>query len=182
MSVKIISKDEKDRELIMETVRNARNQDYTPEMLCELQKVIETKYYYWWLMDMKGEEYAPDLFGRNFHYFCNGHPVTDDGAYQALTSKWVNSAMVTMHMGHQPLVWLMDENNARGVFQYEDHHVYKEDDSVVETWMVYCDDFEKDSGGTWHITTMRMYQKQADGRYRDPFPPKDWVPEGWKES
>ena len=108
--------------------------------------------------------------------------MTDDGAYQALTSKWVNSAMVTMHMGHQPLVWLMDENNARGVFQYEDHHVYKEDDSVVETWMVYCDDFEKDSGGTWHITTMCMYQKQADGRYRDPFPPKDWVPEGWKES
>ncbi len=87
--------------------------------------------------------------------------------------------MVTSHMGHQPLVWIMDESHARGVFQYEDHHVYTEDGYTVETRVIYCDDFVKEEDGCWHIHTMRMYQYQTNGEYRNPLPPKGWEPEEW---
>lgn len=169
------------KELILDVIKHARRQTYTPEMLCQLQKIIEAKYYYWWIMDMKKEEYAVELFTEDFHGYVNGHLISGAAKGQALTSKWVNAPMTTMHMGHQPLVWLIDENHARGVFQYEDHQIYKEDGYKVETWMVYCDDFEKDSEGMWHIKTMRMFRKQADGQYRDPLPPKDWKPKEWEE-
>jgi len=181
MAVKIMSREQRDDALIMEVIRNARKQDYTPDLLCELQKVVETKYYYWWLMDMKKEECARELFAEDFSYYYNGYLVTEDGAEQAKTSKWTNSALVTMHMGHQPMVWLIDQTHARGIFQYEDHHVSIEDSSVIETWMVYCDDFKKYEDGSWHISTMRMYPKQSDGRYRNPFPPDGWIPEGWEQ-
>lgn len=181
MSVKIFPESPAGQEMILEVVRNARKQKYTPEMLCELQKIIETKYYYWWLMDLKKEEGALELFSEDFKYYCNDYLVTDQKKTQALTSKWVNSFMVTMHMGHQPLLWLIDADHARGVFQYEDHHVYKDDKSIVETRMVYCDDFVRDDDGIWHIQTLRMYQKQTDGRYKNPFPPEGWVPEHWEE-
>ncbi|BDF34188.1 hypothetical protein CE91St62_22530 [Lachnospiraceae bacterium] len=181
MAVKIMSREQKDDALIMEVIRNARKQDYTPDLLCELQKVVETKYYYWWLMDMKKEECARELFAKDFSYYYNGYLVTEDGAEQAKTSKWTNSSLVTMHMGHQPMVWLIDQTHARGIFQYEDHHVSIEDGSVIETWMVYCDDFKKYEDGSWHISTMRMYPKQSDGRYRNPFPPDGWTPEGWEQ-
>lgn len=166
--------------LLWDVIRHARKQNYTPEMLCQLQKIIETKYYYWWIMDMKKEEYAVELFSKDFKGYYNGHLMSDNPKGQAVKSKWVNMPMTTMHMGHQPLVWLIDENHARGVFQYEDHQIYKADDYRVETWMVYCDDFERDKAGVWHIKTMRMFIKQSDGQYKNSSPPKDWEPEKWE--
>ena len=164
----------KERERILEVVLNARKQQYTPELLCEFQKIIDTKYYYWWLMDMKKEEYAIKLFTDDFRCYHNGQLAANDPLTQAKHAKWSNLPMVTSHMGHQPLIWIIDDCHAKGVFQYEDHHVYKEDGYNVETRVIYCDDFVKDEEGVWHIKTMRMYQ------YRNPLPPKGWEPEEWE--
>lgn len=179
MAVKAISGSSKDQELIIDTLKHARRQEYTPQRLCELQKIIETQYYYWWIMDMKKEEFCLELFDEDFQYYFNGYLAASKPEEQARSSKWVNARLSTMHMGHQPLVWLMDEKNARGIFQYEDHQVYRESGEVVETWMVYCNDFCKDEEGVWHIKTMRMIQRQADGRYHDINPPEGWEPEEW---
>ena len=56
MAFKVRTLKPKERDRILEVVLNARRQQYTPELLCEFQKIIETKYYYWWLMDLKKEE------------------------------------------------------------------------------------------------------------------------------
>ena len=170
------------KEMVLEVIQNARKQEYTPEKLCQLQKVIEAKYYYWWIMDMKKEEYACELFDDDFTFYCYG-PTKRDKKDQAMASKWVNAPMQTMHMGHQPLVWLIDDNHARGVFQYEDHHTYMDEpEKTVEEWMVYCDDFVKDEKGVWHISALRMAFRKLDGSFRDPVaPPEGWVPEEWEE-
>ena len=88
--------------------------------------------------------------------------------------------MQTMHMGHQPMIWIQDETHARGIFQYEDHMCYFDDASVCEGWAVYCEDFVK-RDGVWYISRHRMAYRQMDGTYKNPFPPKDWVPEDWEE-
>jgi hypothetical protein len=62
--------------------------------------------------------------------------------------------MQTMHMGHQPMIWLIDENHARGVFQYEDHMCYYDDCEVLQSWMVYCDDFVKGEDGKVRYTQL----------------------------
>lgn len=181
MGVKIVDAFVEREPLLFDTVLHARRQQYTPERLCVLQKVIETQYYYYWLMDLKKEEYAVDLFGPDFRYFYNNYEVKLTGEQQALRSKWVNSQMVTMHMCHQPLVWLMDDAHARGIFQYEDHNVYREDGQVVESWTVYCNDFTKNADGVWQISTLRLYQKQGDGRFRNINPPEGWKPDDWEK-
>ena len=66
MAVKAISGCDKDQELIIDTLKHARRQEYTPQRLCELQKIIETQYYYWWIMDMKKEEFCLELFDEDF--------------------------------------------------------------------------------------------------------------------
>lgn len=180
MAVKAFPFDPNIREMVVEVIKNVRKQEYTPEKLCQLQKVVEAKYYYWWIMDMKKEEYACELFADDFTYYC-GRPFKNDKKKQALTSKFVNAPMQTMHMGHQPMIWLMDDSHARGVFQYEDHHVYMDNGDTVEGWMVYCDDFEKDEQGVWHISTLRMGYRQMDGAFRATTPPEDWTPEDWEE-
>lgn len=179
MALKVIPFDPKIHEMTLEVIKNVRAQEYTAEKLCQLQKVIEAKYYYWWIMDMKKEEYACELFSEDFSYYC-GRKSPNNRKQQAMASKWVNAPMQTMHMGHQPMVWLIDDTHARGVFQYEDHHAY-EDGYVVEGWMVYCDDFVKDEKGVWHISCLRMGYRQMDGSFRDPVPPQDWVPQEWEE-
>lgn len=177
MAAKVRTLRPKERDRIMKVVLNARKQRYTPELLCVLQKIIETKYYYWWLMDMKKEESAVELFTEDFRYYYNGQLAVKDPLTQARNAKWSNLPMATSHMGHQPLIWIIDSHHARGVFQYEDYNVYKEDGYVVETRMIYCDDFVKDAEDKWHIRTMRMYMCQADGQYRNPIAPKDWMPD-----
>lgn len=179
MSLKIVNDKTEQEAILLETVSEARRQHYTPEKLCQLQKVIETQYYYYWLMDLQKEEFAADLFSPDFRYFFNNYEVKVNGEEQALRSKWVNRQMVTMHMCHQPLVWLIDETHARGIFQYEDHNMYREDGQLVESWTIYCDDFVKNADGIWQIAVMRLYQKQGDGRFRDINPPEGWKPEDW---
>lgn len=88
--------------------------------------------------------------------------------------------MQTMHMGHQPMIWFIDSDHARGVFQYEDHMCYFDDAETCEGWAVYCEDFVKENG-VWRISRHRMAYRQMDGFYRDPIPPESWVPEDWEE-
>ncbi len=181
MATQAIPFDKKFGEMVLEVVKNVRRQEYTPEKLCQLQKVIECKYFYWWAMDMKKEEYATELFTDDFAYYMGRRLVAKDKRAQALNAKWSNKDMQTMHMGHQPMVWLIDDTHARGVFQYEDHMVYFDDGQVVEGWMVYCDDFVKCEDGAWRISRLRMAYREMDGSYRDPIPPKGWQPEDWEE-
>ena len=164
---------------VIEVMKNVRRQQYTPELLCEHQKILETMYFYWWSMDMKKEEYAMEFFSDDFMYW-NGAPGVTDKKVQALTSKWCNRVMQTMHMGHQPLIWIIDDTHARGIFQYEDHMCYFDDMETCEGWAVYCEDFVKEDG-VWKISRHRMAYRQMDGFYRDPIPPEDWIPEDWEE-
>lgn len=174
---------QKEIDMIVEVIQNVRKQQYTPETLCQLQKIIETKYYYWWIMDMKKEEWGCELFKENLQASFGEWEYELPGAEQALEAKWVNKDMQTMHMGHQPLVWLIDENHARGIFQYEDSMCYFSDNYTSKTCMMYCDDFEKDENGVWHITALRMCQREQDNPLRlDDQRPADWRPEGWTEN
>lgn len=181
MAVQVLPFDEKLKEMAIEVMKNVRRQQYTPETLCELQKILEAKYFYWWSMDMKKEEYAVDLFvPEGFTYYNFGpHPKT--GLDQARTSKYVNSFLCTMHMGHQPLIWLMSDTEARGIFQYEDHHTYLDDGSQVETWAIYVDDFVKGEDGVWRIKDLRMAFKKMEGAYKQTTAPEGWEPEEWDE-
>ena len=55
------------------------------------------------------------------------------------------------------MIWLIDENHARGVFQYEDHMCYYDDCEVLQSWMVYCDDFVKgEDAGYTGISGIRL--------------------------
>ena len=123
--------------MVLDVITHVRRQEYTPEQLCQLQKIIECKYFYWWCMDMKKEEYMMELFTDDFRYYLNGHLTVKDKLLQARNAKWCNKDMQTMHMGHQPMIWLIDENHARGVFQYEDHMCYYDDSEVLQGWLVY---------------------------------------------
>ena len=126
MATRNIPFPDKVRDMVLE-VTHVRRQEYTPEQLCQLQKIIECKYFYWWCMDMKKEEYVMELFSDDFRYYLNGHLTVKDKLLQARNAKWCNKDMQTMHMGHQPMIWLIDENHARRVFQYEDHMCYYDD-------------------------------------------------------
>ena len=86
MAVKAISGSDKDQELIIDTLKHARRQEYTPQRLCELQKIIETQYYYWWIMDMKKEEFCLELFDEDFQYYYNGYLASTKPEEQARTS------------------------------------------------------------------------------------------------
>ena len=84
-----------------------------------------------------------------------------------------------MHMGHQPMIWLIDDRHARGVFQYEDHMCYYDNSEVLQGWLVYCDDFVKGDDGAWRIQKLRMAYREMDGSFRSTMVPKDWVPDEW---
>ena len=71
--------------MVLEVIKNVRRQEYTPEQLCQLQKVIECKYFYWWAMDMKKEEYAMELF-TDFAYYMGRHLVTKNTFSPAIAS------------------------------------------------------------------------------------------------
>ena len=177
--MKLFKTDPKMREMITEVMKNARRQTYTPETLCQLQKILETQYFYYWSMDMKKEEYVCDLFTEDFVYSCFGEKGTAP-RQQALRSKYVNRNMSTMHMCHQPLVWLMSDNTARGIFLYEDNHSYA-DGGNVENYAVYCDDFRKCGDGVWRINELRMCYRKMNGELRDLDVPEGWEPKHWEE-
>ena len=127
MATRNIPFPDKVRDMVLDVITHVRRQEYTPEQLCQLQKITECKYFYWWCMDMKKEEYVMELFTDDFRYYLNGHLAVKDKLLQARNAKWCNKDMQTMHMGHQPMIWLIDDTHARGVFQYEDHMCYYDD-------------------------------------------------------
>ena len=131
MATRNIPFPDKVRDMVLDVIKHVRRQEYTPEQLCQLQKIIECKYFYWWCMDMKKEEYVMELFTDDFRYYLNGHLAVKDKLLQARNAKWCNKDMQTMHMGHQPMIWLIDDTHARGVFQYEDHMCYYDDSLYV---------------------------------------------------
>ena len=179
MALMLIPADPKLQEMALEVMRKVRRQTYTPERLCELQKIVETKYLYWWSNDMKKEEFNCELMTDEIEFYRFGSEVHRPNKEQARVAKWCNAPMETMHMGHQPLVWFMDDTHARGLFQYEDHMTYREDQETVNGWMFYLDDFVKCDDGVWRISALRMSYKKMNGMYRNPNPPDDWMPEEW---
>ena len=156
MATRNIPFPDKVRDMVLDVITHVRRQEYTPEQLCQLQKIIECKYFYWWCMDMKKEEYVMELFTDDFRYYLNGHLAVKDKLLQARNAKWCNKDMQTMHMGHQPMIWLIDDTHARGVFQYEDHMCYYDNSEVLQGWLVYCDDFVKGDDGAWRIQKLRI--------------------------
>ena len=148
--MKIIKKDSTIEELVIEVMKNVRCQKYTSEKLCDLQNIIDTQFFYYWSMDMKKEEYACDLFTDDFVYRCFSEAPTEPKS-QALRSKFVNRNMMTMHMSHNPLVWLINDTEARGIFLYEDNNTYTDGDTV-EGFSMYCNDFRKCEDGIWRIS------------------------------
>ena len=179
MATRNIPFPDKFRDMVLDVIKHVRRQEYTPEQLCQLQKIIECKYFYWWCMDMKKEEYVMELFTDDFRYYLNGHLAVKDKLLQARNAKWCNKDMQTMHMGHQPMIWLIDDTHARGVFQYEDHMCYYDDSEVLQGWLVYCDDFVKGDDGAWRIQKLRMAYREMDGNFRSTMVPKDWMPDEW---
>ena len=69
MAVFNIPFNEEFRGMVIDVMKHVRRQQYTPEMLCEHQKILECMYFYWWSMDMKKEEYATELFDDDFEYW-----------------------------------------------------------------------------------------------------------------
>ena len=152
--MKIMKQDAKIQKLVIEVMKHVRQQTYTPEQLCERQRILDAQYFYYWSMDMKKEEYVCDLF-------------TEDFTYR------------TMHMSHNPLIWLIDETHARGIFLYEDNNSYK--DHTVEGFSMYCNDFRKCEDGVWRISKMRIGYRKMNGALDDYDVPKDWEPKKWEE-
>ena len=178
--MKIMKFDSNLRKMIIEVMQNARRQQYTPETLCQLQKIIEAKYFYYWSMDMKKEEYVCDLFTEDFKYYCfQEQDITPKE--QAVRSKYVNRDMSTMHMCHQPLIWLMSETTARGIFLYEDSHTYKDDNKSVDNYAIYCDDFRLCPDGVWRISHLRLGYRKMNGELRSTGAPEGWEPKNWDE-
>ena len=52
MATRNIPFPDKVRDMVLDVITHVRRQEYTPEQLCQLQKIIECKYFYWWCMDM----------------------------------------------------------------------------------------------------------------------------------
>ena len=66
--MKIMKQDVKIQKLVIEVMKHVRQQTYTPEQLCERQRILDAQYFYYWSMDMKKEEYVCDLFTEDFTY------------------------------------------------------------------------------------------------------------------
>lgn len=168
MGIRHFEMTNEEKEMILEVMEKARTQEYTPQMLCDLQKVIDAQYYYWWINDLKVEERAKHLFTEEFDAACTGV-----GGYQttplgwAKNAKYCNSFVNSLHMGHNPLVWFMDDTHARGIFFFESHFTYLDNpDEKVELFFIYCDDFVKKEDGQWYIDHYRLIQTKSDGEHR----------------
>lgn len=178
--MKIMRTDPKLRKMVVEVMQNVRRQTYTPEQLCDIQCILDAQHFYYWSMDMKKEEYVCDLFTDDFVYYTFKETPTDPKT-QALRSKYVNRDMSTMHMCHQPMVWLQSSTTARGIFLYEDNHTYKGGGETVEDYAIYCDDFRKCDDGVWRINELRMIFRKCNGTLRDVEAPEGWEPKHWDE-
>ena len=73
MALILIPADPKLQEMALEVMRKARRQTYTPERLCDLQKILDTKYLYWWSNDMKKEEFNCELMTEEIEFYSFGN-------------------------------------------------------------------------------------------------------------
>lgn len=150
---------------------------YSKKRLSDLQKLIDAQYFYWWMNDMKKEEYALELFEEKFPSYCTGAGDYDDtNLGWARNAKYVNSFLNSAHMGHQPLVWFMDDTHARGIFFFESNMNYLSDKVQHEHFFAYVNDFVKHDDGQWYISAYRLIQTKLHGTIR---PETFGAPEGY---
>lgn len=171
-----MSQEEKD--MIFEVMVNARKQTYTPERLCDLQKIVDTQYLYWWMNDLNKEQFAKEIFEENIDCYCTGVGKYPSTAYGwAINAKWCNSFINSAHMGHQPIVWFQDDTHARGIFFFESNMNYWDNKEQHEHFYIYLHDFTKHDDGQWKISAYRLIQTKLHGVMR----PETFVaPEGYK--
>ena len=183
MVVRNITLTQEEREMVLEVMQSVRKQNYTAEILCERQKILDTQYFYWWMNDMKVEEKAADIFTENFEAYCTGFGKYPGSAYGwARSAKYGNSFMNTAHMGHQPLVWIKDQNHARGIFFFESAMNYMDNPSdELKQFYIYCNDFEKQADGNWKISAYRLIETKQIGEMRADtvVAPDDYSLPGW---
>ena len=184
MAVKNIVLTEEERKMVLEVMQEARKQSYTPDKLCQLQKILDTQFYYWWMNDMKAEENADVIFTENFEAYCTGFGKYPGSAYGwAKNAKYGNSFMNTAHMGHQPLVWIKDEDHARGIFFFESAMNYMDNPSdELKQFYIYCNDFVRQADGTWKIAAYRLIETKQIGEMRAEtvMAPEEYQVSGWK--
>jgi len=173
----------KEREMILEVMKNNRKQTYTPERLCDLQKIVDTQYFYWWMNDIKKEEYASEIFEEDLDCYYSGV-----GEYKSTPLNWgkdakfCNSFINSAHMGHQPLVWFMDDTHARGIFFFESNMNYLDNRELYEHFFVYLHDFAKHEDGRWMISAYRLIPIKTHGAIRPETlsAPKEYVFPAWE--
>ncbi len=72
MAVFNIPFNEEFRAMVIDVMKHVRRQLYTPEMLCEHQKILECMYFYWWSMDMKRKSTPPKFLTTIFSIGMEG--------------------------------------------------------------------------------------------------------------
>ncbi len=175
---------EQEKALVLEVMKNARKQEYTPEKLCEIQKIIDTQYFYWWMNDLKKEELANEIFEDELECYCTGAGFYKSSAHDwAVGAKYCNSFINSAHMGHQPLVWLQDDTHAKGIFFFESNMNYLDNKDLHEHFFIYCHDFVKRSNGRWAISAYRLIQTKLHGVVRPEtfVAPADYIFPPWEE-
>ena len=65
--MKIMKQDVKIQKLVIEVMKHVRQQTYTPEQLCERQRILDAQYFYYWSMDMKKRRVCLRPFYRRFY-------------------------------------------------------------------------------------------------------------------
>lgn len=157
-----------EREMILEVMRKVRDQPCTPESLCEIQKILEAQWYYYWCNDMKKEEYLLDYFEEGFTSYYPGI-----GYYKVSPLEWcrngkyVNSFMNTAHMAHNPMIWLQDATHARGIFFFESNMAYPDQEQPLEHFFVYLHDFVRHDDGKWYLSVYRLIGTKQYGDMKE---------------
>ncbi|MEG1790254.1 MAG: nuclear transport factor 2 family protein [Oscillospiraceae bacterium] len=141
---------------------------YTPEQLAEIPNIMDTKYKYWWCVDLQMWDIMPEVFVEPFEFYSNGHKVdVTCGQDQVDRSGRVcNDTMVPTHMGHNPIIQFTGEKTVRVLTRLNDYHTYNDDDSTYEGWALYVDDFVKCDDGVWRIQTLRLTYRKILGGLR----------------
>lgn len=154
-------------DLAKEVLLQVRKARLTPEEREDVNRIIEIKHTYWWGNDLNFYDVVADVFTeKDFSTNWNGYPGATSREEQCKTAEAVNTPMCTSHMGHNPLVWLMNPTTARGIFWFNDHHVYRDNGEQVEGFAMYVDDFLKCDDGNWRIQKLRLAYRKQEGSVR----------------
>ena len=175
---------DEEEKMVLEVMEKVRRQQYTPERLCRMQNILDAQYYYWWMNDMKKEEYGLDLYTKDFTSYCSGYgDLNCTPLEQCRNAKYCNQFLNTMHMGHQPMIWLIDDTHARGIFLFESHMTYQDDpEEILQQFCIYCNDFLMEDDGVWRISAYRLIFRKQCGELHSNIinPPKGYQFENWE--